>query len=463
MTLEAARDTIVALATPPGEGALAVVRVSGPDAGRLLQAVVPELGEALPVPRRATLARLVDPESREEVDRGLVTWFPAPHSYTGEDVFEVSGHGGRLSPLLVEEALIRAGARRAEPGEFTRRAFAEGKVDLVQAEAVGDLVRARSRALQRAALRQLDGGLSRRIEALRQDLVDVEVFLAHHLDFPEEDDAPVPLERVVGAAGEVAAALDRLAATAPEGELLRSGALAVLAGRPNAGKSSLFNALLGESRALVTEVPGTTRDALEAEVSLGGFPFRLVDTAGLRETREKVERLGIEVAHRYLDAASIVVFLAEAGRALDDEEAVAVRRWRDGGTPVLLVRTKIDLLAGAGGRDADGSAWDGDGLGVSVETGEGLSRLRERIAATVYSGLVDADDAPVLTNARQRHAIERGQAEVGAFVRALEAGVPPEVAVAHLRAAESALEDTLGAVTTDDVLDRLFRTFCIGK
>lgn len=455
---EAARDTIVAIATPPGEGALAVVRVSGPAAAELLRVVAPELGERPPEARRATLVRIVDPGSGTEADRGLLTWFPAPRSYTGEDVFEFSGHGGRLSPLVVEEALVRAGARRAEPGEFTRRAFLEGKIDLVQAEAVGDLVRARSRASRRAALRQLEGGLSRRVEALRRDLVEVEVFLAHHLDFPEEDDAPVPLDRIVEAARGVSRALHHLAATAPEGELLRSGALAVLAGRPNVGKSSLFNALVGEERALVTEVPGTTRDAVEVEVSLGGFPFRLVDTAGLRDATEHVERLGIEVAHRYLDAASVVLFLAEAGRALDEDELRSIGGWRSGGAPVLVVRTKADLTA-VGDVPEPGS----DEVRVSVETGEGLGRLRAALAATVYRGLIAADDAPVLTNARQRQAIERGNAEVVAFVHALETGVPAEVAAAHLRAAESALEDTLGTVTTDDVLDRLFRGFCIGK
>ncbi len=459
--LEAARDTIVAVATAVGEGAVAVVRVSGPEAGALLGAVMPDFGARLPGERRATLARVVDPVSGDEVDRGLVTWFPGPRSYTGEDLFEFSGHGGRLNPLLVEEALIRAGARRAEPGEFTRRAYAEGKVDLVQAEAVGDLVRARSRALQRNALRQLDGGLSRRIEALRQGLIEVEVLLAHHLDFPEEDDAPVPVGRVARRAAEIETALDRLAATAPEGELLRSGALAVLAGRPNVGKSSLFNALVGESRALVTELPGTTRDALEVELSIGGFPFRLVDTAGLRETRETVERLGIEVAHRFLDAASVVLFLAEAGRPLDDEERVAVARWRGRGTPVLMVRTKTDL---GGAPDASPEDPDEVSVSISVETGDGLDDLRARLGATVYRGLsAAADEAPVLTSARQRAAIERGRDEVGAFVRALDAGVPAEVAAAHLRSAESALEDTLGVVTTDEVLDRLFRDFCIGK
>jgi tRNA modification GTPase len=411
---------------------------------------------------------VVHPHTGEHADRGLVTWFPSPASYTGEDMVEISGHGGRLTPLLVEAALLAAGTRRAGPGEFTRRAFAEGKVDLVQAEAVADLVGARSRALHRAALRQLDGGLSRRVTDLRAALVELEALLVHHLDFPEEDDAPVPLEHVSARAVAVAERLRQLEATAPEGELLRSGALVVLAGRPNVGKSSLFNALLGEERALVTEVPGTTRDAVEVEVSLGGYPFRLVDTAGLRETDEVVERLGIEVAHRYLRAASAILFCAEAGRDLDDGERGALDAWRREGIDVLVARTKADLVAEARpgadpGAEPDAEP-DGDAdFAVSVVSGRGLDRLHRVLPERVYRELMTAGDAPVLTNERQRLAVARGRAEVEAFAAALDDGVPAEVAATHLRAAETALEETLGVLTPDEVLEHLFRNFCIGK
>lgn len=452
-------DTIVALSTSPGVGAVAVVRLSGAGARDVLAAVAPNLPHPLE-PRRPSLARIVDPREERAVDRALVTVFPGPTSYTGEDVVEISGHGGWLAPRLVVEACIAAGAREAEPGEFTRRAYLNGKLDLVQAEAVGDLVEGRSLALHRAALDQLDEGLSRRVSGIRRRLVHLEALLVHHIDFPEEDEPPVSVEEVAREADRLEADLDRLLATAAEGELLREGALTVLAGRPNAGKSSLFNALLGRERAIVTEVPGTTRDALEAVVSLGGFPFRLVDTAGLRDSGERVEVVGIEVARRYLAAADLVLFCAEAGRPLADDERRFLGEVR---APVVLVRTRSDEAGERAQRDPRGADVHGP-VPVSVVTGEGLERLRTLLPELVYEGLVASrGDAPVLTRRRQRRGIEEARGEVAAFARALRSGVPVEVASAHLKPAETALEEVLGVITSDDVLDHLFATFCIGK
>ncbi|HYJ79695.1 MAG TPA: GTPase, partial [Longimicrobiaceae bacterium] len=294
-------DTIAAIATPPGRSAVALLRVAGPGALDALRRVAPAL-EGAPEPRRPRLLALVHPETGELLDRGLATWFPAPGSYTGDDSVEITTHGGVLTPQLVLDALLAAGARRAEPGEFTRRAYLNGRLDLLQAEAVLDLIDGRSRALHRAAVHQLERGLSRRLAELRDALVGTEALIAYTIDFPDEDEPPVPPERVRAAAHAVLGRLDALLATAPEGELLREGALTVLAGRPNSGKSSLFNAMLGAERAIVTEIPGTTRDALEATVTLDGYPFRLVDTAGLRATADRVEGMGIDVARRYLAA-----------------------------------------------------------------------------------------------------------------------------------------------------------------
>lgn len=461
-------DTIVAVATPPGRGALAVIRVSGPEAAGILSRVAPKLGAA-PEPRRAVLAALMDPEDGTLLDRGLVIYFPGPASFTGEDTVEVTVHGGPLLTARVAEAFRKAGARPAEPGEFTRRAYLNGKLDLVRAEAVADLIDADSPALHQAAVHQMEGGLSRRLAELREEIIEVEALLMHHLDFPDEDDPPVPAAQIVEVARTLTGHLEVLLATAPEGELLREGAVAVLAGRPNAGKSSLYNALLGEERAIVTEVPGTTRDALEARVAMGGFPFRLVDTAGLRESDDLVEARGIEVAHRVLAHADVVLLCLPVDQRWRREEEEFLERF-GAQAQVVLVRTCADRLTGGGVTEEGEGAPSGPAgrrlptVRVSVRTGEGLGRLRELLSGMVFQGLVEARaDAPILTRKRQREGVTRARDEVQAFAAALEDGVPAEAAVSHLKEAEGALEELLGIIGPEEVLDRVFARFCIGK
>jgi tRNA modification GTPase len=452
-------DTVAALATSPGPGALAIVRWSGPEALGILARLLPD-GMPLPETRRATLVTLRHPDGGAGVDQGVVVVYRAPASFTGEDLVEFTGHGGRTAPALVLDAVVAAGARLAEAGDFTRRAYLHGKLDLVQAEAVADVVEGRSRAQHRTALRQLERGLSRRIAELREQILELEVLLAHHLDFPDEDEPPVPVERIVERAEATRGGLARLAATAPAGERLRSGALVVLAGHPNAGKSSLYNALLGEERALVTEVPGTTRDALEAEIELGGFPVRLVDTAGLREAGEEVERLGIEVARRFVDAADLILFCVPAGRGLDETEEAFLKLTDPRRERTVVVRTQADRRGGRGGT-AGGAEGE---VVVSAHSGQGLDDLARAVASRVWGGVLDLDaEAPVLTRARQARAVGRARDEVGAFCDALRNRIPAEVAAVHLREAEAALESVVGVVEGDEVLDRLFRSFCIGK
>lgn len=437
-------DTIVALATAPGRGAVALIRMSGRDALTLAQRHIHPWPRAA---RRATLAAISDGD--EVLDRALVTIFTAPHSFTGEDTIEIATHGGSVVPALVMAALVRNGARPAEPGEFTRRAVLNGKLDLVQAEAVGDLVDATSNAMRRAALAQLDGGLSRRIDALRDRVIELEALVAYDIDFPEEDDGPIPRGRVEHATDELLVALDALLATAPTGELVRNGALVVIAGAPNAGKSSLFNALLGRARAIVTDVPGTTRDAIEATLDVGGWPVRLVDTAGLRDTTDTIERIGIEVSERYLAAADLVLACGDTDESVaTTAEAIAQRV----PAPVLRVRTKSDLARTAT-------------EGVSTVTGAGVPELVDRIAAAVETryGSISLD-APILTRERQRHAVATARDEVAAFRDAWATdAVPATVAAVHLRAAAGALTEVTGAIDIEDVLDRLFRSFCVGK
>lgn len=461
-------DTIAAISTAPGRAAIAVVRVSGPAAGAIARVL---LGEC-PPERRATLRWIVHPETGERVDRVLVTHFPAPNTYSGEEMLELSCHGGILAPQLVLDAVLAAGARQAEPGELTRRAYLNGKLDLLQAEAILDLVDGRSHAQHRAALHQLDRGLSKRIEELREAIVGCEALLVYEIDFPEEDEGPIPPQRIDAAARQVSDGIDALLSTAEEGELIREGALTVIAGRPNVGKSSLFNALCGVERAIVTEEPGTTRDAVEAVVSLAGYPFRLVDTAGLRETEERIERIGIEVAQRYLRGADVILFCAEAGRPLNSDEARFLERMSE--KTVFLVRTKSDLVS-PGAPDAAAAEIEKDSSGSSLEfvsaelmmstlRGSGIGALRDALVESLFGGSVRGQAAtPLVTRKRHARGLRRARAEVAAFLSARSRGVPAEVAATHLRTAAHELEELLGVIAPDDVLARVFADFCIGK
>ena len=447
-------DPIAAIATPPGRAGVALIRLSGTGAHDIAASVL--RGFDLEPLRTARLTEVIHPTTGELLDRALYLTYRAPSSYTGEDVVELSTHGGLLVPAEVLGALIAAGARQATPGEFTRRALASGKLDLLQAEAVADLVDATAPEQRRAALGQLDRGLSQRIGELRERILQLEALVCYEIDFPEEDSGPIPPEDVEHAITAVEQRLTGLLRSAGEGERLREGAVAVVAGRPNVGKSSLFNALLGTERAIVTEIPGTTRDAIEAHATCDGFPFRLIDTAGLGSSDDIVERIGVEVSHRYLESADVVIFCAAAGGELTDEEHAFIRGLS---APVVVVWTKTDLLG-------DGRRWEameGD-VPVCALTGEGVDVLREQLAELAFTNLAARGNVePVVTRERHRIALERALGEVQEFREARTQGLETAVAATHLRAAVTALEDIVGLVSTEDVLERVFSSFCIGK
>jgi tRNA modification GTPase len=451
------QSTIAAISTPPGRSALAVVRVSG--SGSF--AIATELGLPPAEPRVTQYATVLHPVTGLPVDEVVAVRFKAPASYTGEDMLELSCHGGALAPQLVLEAVCAAGSRPAEPGEFTRRAFLNGKMDLMQVEATLDLIEARSPAMHRAALFQLERGLSRRIEELRQGLLELQGLLAYDIDFPEEDDGPVPADRIDGTAIRLSGQLARMLDLVPEGELLRDGALTVIAGRPNAGKSSLFNALLGFERAIVTEEPGTTRDAIEAHVSVAGYPFRVVDTAGLGEDPGRVEKMGIEVARSYLERADIVLLCVEAGREPGADEMEFLAEYgRTDGSGIVVLRTKADLHPNSGQAKALGLETE---VCISAHTGEGIPELREALLQKAFSGIRGEEEVPIVTRERQVRSLTKAWEDVEAFRAARVKGLPSEVAGTHVQDATLALEDLLGTVTTDDVLDVVFGSFCVGK
>jgi tRNA modification GTPase len=430
-----------------------VVRLSGREALRVADRVITDFDTT--VPGKVRLRSIRNPVDNSIIDRGLVTVFLGPHSYTGEDLVEISVHGGAVVPSLVLGALLEAGARQALPGEFTRRAVVNGRMDLLQAEAVADLIDARSQMAHRVALQQLDGTLSRRTAELRNDILDLEAHVAYDIDFPEEDDGPIDRSAVGTRLTQAIGILDDLLRSSQAGEMIRDGALVVIGGAPNAGKSSLFNALVGRQRAIVTEVPGTTRDAIESLVEIRGWPVRLVDTAGLRESSDVVERLGIEISERYLADADVVLLCAETREELGTLSNKIVHLTR---APHIPVRTKSDLRGFSA--EANGSA-----ITISALNGQGLDELTDRISSLLSEqfGAV-IDEAPLLTRERHRRAVTAARAELLAFHEAWLRNDPPSsIAAIHLREAAHHLAELIGSVDVEDVLERVFSTFCVGK
>ena len=441
--------TIAAIATPPGRSAVALIRISGPD----VRAIATELLTPAPSSIRHATRCVVRDVIGDVIDDAIATMFLAPYSFTGEDTLEISTHGGLVVPIAVLGAAISAGARLAEAGEFTRRAVLNGKLDLLQAEAIGDLIDAQNSAMHRLALQQLDGGLARRISALRTQILELDALLAYDVDFPEEDDGPIPAERITAQARELLGALDSLLATSEHATLIHRGALVVLAGAPNVGKSSLFNALLSEARAIVTEIPGTTRDAIEAVLDRPEWPLRLVDTAGVRATTDAIELLGISICTRYLAQAAVVLWCINSAADVEQLDAIRIHT----SARIIVVATKGDILGADIQRRAD--------IAVSAFTGDGLSALLVKIdeVLTATHGNL-APDSPVLTRARHRAGVDRARAELNMFLDAwTEKTLPASIAATHVRAASDALSELIGIIHVDDVLDMLFRSFCVGK
>ena len=444
-------DTIVAISSASGRSALSVVRLSGPDAG--------EIGRRLlspyPVrPRHATLCTARDPVSGVVLDQLIAVRYEAPASYTGEPMLELSCHGGQATSRVILASCLSLGARTARGGEFTRRALLNGKLDLAQAEAVPELIDASSEAMRRVALGTVGGGLSKQVSELRTAILQLEALMAYSVDFPEEDDGEIPRERTMRMATDVSRRVEALLNTAGRGAIIRDGALVVLAGPPNAGKSSLFNALLGQERAIVTEIAGTTRDAIEHPCMIGQWPVRLVDTAGLRSSDDLVERLGIEVSERYVKDADVGIVCSDGRNGAGRHMETVIRGL--GAAETLFVETKVDLR--------DSEQLDEHGLRVSATTGAGLDELRAAIASMLDTryGRVDYEN-PVVTHVRHEAALKRAADELCLFVDATEKNTTPTIAAVHLRAAVVALEEIIGAVSVDDLLDEVFSRFCIGK
>ena len=462
MTLSgSATDTIAAISTPPGRGGIGIVRLSGPDAAAIAAQLV-----CLRQPlehARARLADVLDENSSSEaarIDEAVVTFFGAPHSYTAEDLVEIAAHG---SPVVLELLLGRAlalGARLAEPGEFTQRAFLAGKLDLTQAEAVRDLIAAQTLTQARQAASQMGGALSRRVGPVKQALVELIALLEAGIDFAEDDVDVTPQAEIARRIGALTPPLTALEASFARGRIIHDGLTLAIVGRPNAGKSSLFNRLVERDRAIVTATPGTTRDTVTERISLDGIPLELVDTAGLREAAEEVEQLGIQRSREALADAALVVVVLEATQPLNDEERRLLAAIE--GRPAVVAVNKSDLIANlpASGRPLPNCAGL-PALATSALTGEGIPALRERILALATGGA--AAEPGMLTSLRHQQAIAATLAALADAVQANAESIPHEMILLDLYRALGALDSLTGQTTPDDILNLIFSTFCIGK
>ena len=449
-----AQETVVAISTPPGRGGIGIVRLSGPHALDIANGLVRTSGAQEHA--RARLADVVDPETAQKLDEAIVTYFARPHSYTGEDVVEIAAHGSPVILEMLVRLALRGGARLARPGEFTERAFLAGRLDLTQAEAVRDLIEAQTLYQARVAAEQLGGALSRRIHPAKQDLVELIALLEAGIDFAEDDVEVTPEAEIVTRIDTITGLLDELARSFDHGRMVHEGLRLAIVGRPNVGKSSLFNRLLERDRAIVTATPGTTRDLVTARLSLGGIPVELVDTAGLREARDEAEAIGIRKSRETLAEADVVLVVLDASVPLRDDEQELITSLA--GRRALVVRNKSDLSDAGDVRPELPVA----SVTTSALTGEGLQALREALTESVRNPAGESESG-FLTSVRHFEAVSGALAALQAAWEAGGKKIPHEMLLLDLYTALRQLDSLTGETTAEDILNRIFSTFCIGK
>jgi len=450
--LKANTDTIAAIATPPGRGGVGVIRISGKNLTNLAVAI---LGK-LPKPRYASLSSFIGDTGRI-IDQGIALYFPAPHSYTGEDVLELQGHGGPAVMHLLLNRCLSAGARLAQPGEFTLRAYLNDKIDLIQAESVADIIEASTAEAARCAVNSLQGHFSAKIETLVQSLISLRMLVEATLDFPEEEIGHLYAAQITEQLAQIHAELDQIFQAAQQGNLLQEGIKIVLAGAPNVGKSSLLNQLVEEEAAIVTEIPGTTRDTIERTIAIAGVPIHIIDTAGLRETSDAVELKGIERTHAAIKSANLVLRLFDSGRhtaAAPAQNPIAADK------PQLTIFNKIDLTGESPRIETDES---GDTVYLSAKTGAGIDLLRQKILDIAGWRFNQAGEGVIMARQRHLEALTKAKAHLYTAQTLTQMGYQLELLAEELRLAQLDLSSIVGQFTADDLLGEIFSRFCIGK
>ncbi|WP_298762792.1 tRNA uridine-5-carboxymethylaminomethyl(34) synthesis GTPase MnmE [uncultured Megasphaera sp.] len=454
-------DTIAAITTPLGESGIGAIRISGPDAYAVGDKIF-KSKSAVPLKERRDRSiqygTIVD-ENGTCIDEVLALIMKGPHSYTAEDVLEIQCHGGREALESILQLILRSGARMANPGEFTERAFVNGRIDLAQAEAVMDVIQAKSRAGLTSAVSQLEGRLSKVINKTRKELTELVTRLEVMIDYPEEDLEDIAVPDVSGALQEMQEKLQHMLEESQNGRMIRDGVMAAIAGTPNAGKSSLLNRLLQEERAIVTDVPGTTRDVLEEWITLRGVPVCLVDTAGIRETDDTVEKIGVSRARRYLDQADIILAVIDGSRPLTDEDKDILQSAAD--KNVIIVLNKTDLPSVMTSQDL--STYGFPICPISASTGDGLEELKDRLLQEVLKGGFTDGPSALLTNTRHIELVRQSAEALERAWQSLQDGMPLDCAVIDIRQAWDTLGSITGDTVHDDIVEEIFSRFCLGK
>ncbi|UFJ40444.1 tRNA uridine-5-carboxymethylaminomethyl(34) synthesis GTPase MnmE [Brevibacillus humidisoli] len=455
-------DTIAAVATPMGEGGIAIIRVSGPDSIAIVDKVY-QGKELLSTVDTHTIhyGRLVDPKSGELVEEVLVSVMRAPRTFTREDVVEVNCHGGFVSVQRVLDLLLEAGARLAEPGEFTKRAFLNGRIDLAQAEAVIDLIRSKTDRAMKVALSQVEGKLSTLIQSLRQNLLSAMAHIEVTLDYPEHDVEEFTQNLLLTKCEEVKTDIDRLLGTAQQGKILREGLSTAIVGRPNVGKSSLLNSLVQEEKAIVTEIAGTTRDVIEEYVNVRGVPLRLVDTAGIRETEDIVERIGVDKSRKILQQADLVLLVLNYNEPLQKDDYQLFEAVQ--GLPVIVIVNKTDLPQRLEMEEVKQRFAEQPIILTSVKDQTGIEQLEEAIARLFFSGVVQQDDYTYVSNARHIHLLREARRAIDDAIAGIEDRMPIDMIQIDIKRAWELLGEVIGESVGEDLIDQIFSQFCLGK
>ena len=448
-------NTIAAIASPPGQGAVALIRISGGDAVAVSRKIFRQNANHDWKPRYQYFGKIIDPVDQSIIDEVLLTWFPAPHSFTGEDVVEIGCHGGVIVTRAILEALLRAGAEPAEAGEFSQRAFLNGKIDLTQAEAIMDLISAKTDLAMKAANRQLEGRLGKDLESLRQDLIGLIAQLEAWIDFPEDDIDTDSAKALLHRLDRINARITALLATAEQGHFLRDGIRTVIAGPPNAGKSSLLNLLLGFDRAIVNETAGTTRDTIEEVINISGFPVRLIDTAGIRDSRDEIENEGIARSRGQIKNAELILLVIDSAENAEVLKNIELPEE----TKTLTILNKSDLPA-----HPDWENRPSNSIALSCLSDSGKSELTAAISEILSGKDSPFDTAnPVAINARHQHCLLTAQSELEQARDKIAAADSPEFAALDLRSALDSIGEIIGKTDIEEILGEIFSTFCIGK